>query len=53
MTTHNDEIKLFFSCKRLCNWATCHGLCDLAVIKSARSAVIRSVQVGPSGRGAS
>jgi hypothetical protein len=32
MTTNNDEIKLFFGYQRLCNWATCHGLCDLAVI---------------------
>jgi hypothetical protein len=53
MTTHNDEIKLLFGYKRLCNWATCQGLFDLAVIKSARSAVIRFVQEGPSGRGAS
>jgi hypothetical protein len=53
MSTHYDEIKLFFGYKRLCNGATCHGLCDLGVIKSARSAVIRFVQEGPNGRGAS
>ena len=52
-TAQDYEIKLFFGYKRLCNWATCHGLCDLGVIKSSRSAVIRFVQQGPSGRGAS
>jgi hypothetical protein len=31
-TAQNDELKLFFGYKRLCNWATCHGLCDLGVI---------------------
>jgi hypothetical protein len=53
MTTHNDEIKLFFGYKRLFNWATWRWLCDLGVIKSTRSAVIRFVQEGPGGRGAS
>jgi hypothetical protein len=28
-TTQNDDIKLFFGYKRLCNWATCQELCDL------------------------
>jgi hypothetical protein len=53
MITQNYEIKLFFGYKRLCNWATCHGLCDLGVIKSARSAVICLVQEWPGSGGAS
>jgi hypothetical protein len=32
-STQNDESKLFVGYQRLCNWATCHGLCDLGVIK--------------------
>jgi hypothetical protein len=38
-TTHNDEIKLFFGYQRVFDWATCHGLCNLGVIKSAPESV--------------